>query len=272
MSNTAVLDPGSAAAKVPAGRAEAVANRFISVAFVTVREVLRFAQFLVFLLYLVVGVLGFWLWGLAFVIGSFRLLLKLTRQLLLLISALHPPPTGWTGGGVAERTRAELQRLWNQRLLLYADIALPVGRQLVALNHSARRFWHLPLLHKLSAVVIAGSFVVLPMAYVIPRPHTVQIVDRNSLSHTDGELRYLIHAIDLYDPLKTREYENEYAAYLGKFNPQGLKASLVEGHFYRLWVVGVRWNYLPVTVYPNIISAEEIDKNGNEIDRHVAPE
>jgi len=272
MSNTAVLDPGSAAAKVPAGRAKAVANRFISVASVTVREVLRFAQFLVFLLYLVVGVLGFWLWGLAFVIGSFRLLLKLTRQLLLLISALHPPPTGWTGGGVAERTRAELQRLWNQRLLLYADIARPVGRQLVAWNHSARRFWHLPLLHKLSAVVIAGFFVVLPMIYIIPRPHTVQIVDRNSLSHTDGELRYLIHAIDLYDPLKTREYENEYAAYLGKFDPQGLKASLVEGHFYRLWVVGVRWNYLPVTVYPNIIFAEEVDKNGNEIDRHVAPE
>lgn len=272
MSSTDILDPGSAAAKVPAGRAEAVANRFMSAATVTAREALRFMQFLVFLAYLVVGILGFWLWMLAFIIGTFRLLLKLTRQLLLLLSALQPPPTGWTGGGVAERTRAELQRLWNQRLLLYADIARPIGRQLVALNHSARRFWHLPLFHKLSAVILAGSFVVLPMVYVIPRPNTVQIVDRNSLSHTDGELRYLIHATDLDDPLKTREYENEYAAYLGKFNPQGLKASLVEGHFYRLWVVGVRWNYLPLTLYPNIIFAKEIDKNGNEIDRHVAPE
>lgn len=272
MSSTDILDPGSAAAKVPAGRAEAVANRFMSAATVTAREALRFMQFLVFLAYLVVGILGFWLWMLAFIIGTFRLLLKLTRQLLLLLSALQPPPTGWTGGGVAERTRAELQRLWNQRLLLYADIARPIGRQLVALNHSARRFWHLPLFHKLSAVIIAGSFVVLPMVYVIPRPNTVQIVDRNSLSHTDGELRYLIHATDLDDPLNTREYENEYAAYLGKFNPQGLKASLVEGHFYRLWVVGVRWNYLPLTLYPNIIFAKEIDKNGNEIDRHVAPE
>lgn len=265
MSSADFLDPRQVTAELPARRAESVANRLVSALTVALREFLRFAQFAVFLIYLAVSVIGFWVWVLSLLIGALRLLLKLTRHLLLLISALHPPPAGWTGGGFVERLRAELQRLWNQRLLLYADLARPVGRQIVAWSHSVRRFWHLPLFHKLAAAVASFGFVFLPLAFVVPRPHEVQITDRNSFSHADGSLRYLIHAVDLSDPSKTREYENEYAFYLGKINPQGLKASLREGHFYRLWVVGIRWNYLP-PMYPNIISAVEIDKDGSEID------
>jgi hypothetical protein len=265
MSSADFLDPRQVTAELPARRAESVANRLVSALAVALKEFLRFAQFAVFLIYLAVSVIGFWVWVFSLLIGTLRLLLKLTRNVLLLISALQPPPAGWTGDGLVERLRAELQRLWNQRLLLYADLARPVGRQIVAWSHSARRFWHLPLFHKLAAAVASLGFVFLPLAFVVPRPHEVQITDRNSFSHADGPLRYLIHAVDLSDPSKTREYENEYAFYLGKINPQGLKASLREGHFYRLWVVGIRWNYLP-TMYPNIISAVEIDKDGSEIE------
>jgi len=265
MSSADFLDPRQVTAELPARRAESVANRLVSALAVALKELLRFAQFAVFLIYLAVSVIGFWVWVFSLLIGTLRLLLKLTRNVLLLISALQPPPAGWTGDGLVERLRAELQRLWNQRLLLYADLARPVGRQIVAWSHSARRFWHLPLFHKLAAAVASLGFVFLPLAFVVPRPHEVQITDRNSFSHADGPLRYLIHAVDLSDPSKTREYENEYAFYLVKLNPQGLKASLREGHFYRLWVVGIRWNYLP-TMYPNIISAVEIDKDGSEIE------
>lgn len=253
---------------IPAGRAESVVARLSVAAVVAAREFLRFAQFAIFLVYLVVSVIGFWVWLLALTIGTLRLLLKFARHLLLLIAVLHPPPGGWTEGGLTDRLRAEIRRLWNQRFLLYSDVARPVARQLVAWTHSARRFWHLPLFHKMAAVVVAAAFVLLPLAYFVPRPHEVQIVDRNSFSHTDGQLRYLIHAVDIDDPSTTREYENEYAFYLGKLNPQGLKAQLREGHYYRLWVVGVRWNYLPATLYPNIVKATEIDRHGTRV---VAP-
>ena len=272
MNSAEFVDPGPAGAEFPGGRAESVANRLVAVLIGALREFLRFVQFAIFLIYLVFSVIGFWVWVLSLVIGVVRLVLKLTRHLLLLLSALHPPPAGWTGGGMVERVRAELLRLWNQRFLLYADIARPVGRQLVAWSHSARRFWHLPLFHKLAAAVTALGLVVLPLVFIVPRPHEVQITDKNSFSHADGPLRYLIHAIDLSDPSKTREYENEYAFYLGKINPQGLKATLHEGHFYRLWVVGVRWNYLPMTMYPNIVSAVEINKDGSRVETpHLVP-
>jgi hypothetical protein len=79
-------------------------------------------------------------------------------------------------------------------------------------------------------------------------------------------VRYLIHAVDIDDPSHTREYQNEVAWWLGKINPQGLKAQLVPGRFYKLEVVGIRWYFLP-TLYPNIISAEETDANGVVLDR-----
>lgn len=272
MNSADLIGSGPGVAEIPGSRAESVANRLVAALIAALREFLRFVQFAIFLIYLVFSVIGFWVWVLSLVIGAVRLLLKLTRHLLLLLSALHPPPAGWTGGGMVERMRAESERLWNQRFLLYADLARPVGRQLVAWSHSARRFWHLPLFHKLAAAVTSLGFVFLPLAFVVPRPHEVQITDKNSFSHADGSLKYLIHAIDLSDPSKTREYENEYAFYLGKINPQGLKASLHEGHFYRLWVVGVRWNYLPMTMYPNIVSAIEINKDGSRVETpHLAP-
>ncbi|MEY4094015.1 MAG: hypothetical protein RLZZ53_1214 [Acidobacteriota bacterium] len=273
MNSVHSLDSSTVVPDMGHDRAKSVANRLVAPLLVALREFLRFAQFAIFIVYLFVSVIGFWVWILAFLIGALRLLLKLTRHLLLLISALHPPPTGWTrGGSLAERLRAEVQRLWNQRLLLYADLARPVGRQLVAWSHSARRFWHLPLFHKLVAAVVSLGFVFLPLAFLVPRPHEVQITDRNSFSHADGSLRYLIHAVDLRDPSRTREYENEYAFYLGKINPQGLKAALHEGHFYRLWVVGIRWNYLPKTTYPNIVSVVEINKDGSAVETaHLGP-
>jgi hypothetical protein len=76
---------------------------------------------------------------------------------------------------------------------------------------------------------------------------------------------YLIHAIDLDDPSQTREYMNENAWWVGKINPQGLKARLVPGRYYKMWVIGLRWWFAP-TLYPNIVSVTETDAKGNALE------
>lgn len=266
MSATDSLVTPQAATGQTVSRAESVANGLMLAASVAIRECLRFIQFGMFLVYLVISVVGFWVWVLALSIGTVRLLLKLARRLLLSLSLLNPPPRGWTEGSMAARLRAELRRLWDDRFLLYADVARPVGRQLVSYWNSARNFWHLPLFHKLVALFATMGLVLIPLLYVVPRPHYVQIMDRNALWGGDGELKNLIHAVDLADTSVTREYENEYAFYLGKINPQGLKAGLQQGRFYRLMVVGLRWNWLPKSYYPNIISAKEVNIDGTEVE------
>ena len=225
-------------------------------------EAWAFLRFFVFLFYLLLVIVGFWFGLVATGIGVLRMALRAVRVVLLLLSGGHPPPSG---GRAPAAAKQELQRLWATRMLLYADIAVPVARDLVAIKTSLRRFWYWGISRKLATIVMALSFVGLPLLFVIPRPHEVQITDDNAISHTDGALRYLIHGLDLDNPTVNREYENEYALFLGKINPQGLKAQLQPGRFYRLWIVGIRWNYFPATMYPNILWATEIDMNRSAV-------
>jgi hypothetical protein len=116
--------------------------------------------------------------------------------------------------------------------------------------------------------VVTGWLVVVPGLYIVPRAHDVQITDDNAVEYDKktNTTTYLVHALDLHTDNKTREYLNEDAWYLGKINSQGLKSQLQIGRTYRLRVVGIRWYYMP-TLYPNIISATEIDADGNAVER-----
>jgi hypothetical protein len=135
----------------------------------------------------------------------------------------------------------------------------------VIASRAARRFFHWTATRKTLALVATTAFVVVPLLYVVPRPQYVQIVDNDVLDYRSADqVRYLIHAVDLFDTDQTREYRNEPAWYLGKINEQGLKNQLQPGRFYRLWLVGIRWYYLP-TLFPNVIAATETDKEGNTL-------
>ena len=91
-------------------------------------------------------------------------------------------------------------------------------------------------------------------------------MDNNAVHYTEdgSQVFYVVHAVDLDNPGHTREYVNENAWWLGKINPQGLKNRLQKGRNFRLWVVGIRWFYKP-TLFPNIIGATEIDKQGDPV-------
>jgi hypothetical protein len=242
-----------------------LADGVIAAGWAAVREVWAFVRFLLFLLYLVLGVAGFWIAIIASLLGAFRIALRVVRLVVLYLSGGHPPPRGGQAATMSGAARQELERFWDQRLLVYADVARPLARHIVIARAAGRRFVHWGIGRKIATVMIIGLFVGVPLLYIIPRPHEVQITDDNSLSHADGSLRYLIHALDLDDPTKHYEYENEYALHLGKINPQGLKAQLQPGRYYRLWIVGIRWNYFPATLFPNVLWATEIDANRNAV-------
>ena len=223
-------------------------------------DMIGFFRFLLFLIYLAVSVVGFWLGLIAALLGFARLLVRFIKAVLLYGSGGHPPPVGGHRESIGSSVKEEIARLWDTRLLLYADVTRPLARHLVAVRFSLRRFWHWTLMRKLSTVLMSALLVGVPLVFIVPRPHEVQITDDNALAHSDGNVRYLVHALDLDQPARHREYENEYAPYLGKFNPQGIKSQLQIGKCYRLWIVGIRWYYFPRSLFPNIIWAQEIDR------------
>jgi hypothetical protein len=263
--NTHAAAVPSLAVDQRAADAVRVADAMVYAGQMALREIWDFVRFLLFLLYLVLGAAGFWIAVIASVVGVFRITLRVLRLIVLWLSGGHPPPTGGQAPTMEGAAKQELERLWDQRLLLYADVARPVARHILIAKSAGRRFLHWGIGRKVAALLIIVLLVGVPLVYLIPRPHEVQITDDNALSHTDGSVRYLIHALDLDDPTRYREYENEYAVHLLKINPQGLKSQLQPGRYYRLWVVGLRWNYFPATLFPNVLWATEIDANRDPV-------
>jgi hypothetical protein len=229
------------------------------------------ARFLLFLLYLVLVVISFWLWA----ISALFLLARL---------ALHGAMTTllWASGGLApvagrqptlEDAAREVKLWWYRRHGTYSLFVHPIASHYVVVQRASRRFWHWSALRQMLAVAAALVFIVLPGLYIVPRPHYVQITDDNVIDHHQGQVRYLIHGVDLFEPGQTREYMNERAPWLGKINPQGVKSEIQPGRFYRLWVIGIRWYWLP-TLYPNIIGVTEVDAQGETLEtpsHFVAP-
>jgi len=217
-------------------------------------------RFVLFLGYLAVAAVGFWLWIIASALNGVRLL---SAGLALFLSWLAGGGVVRTWGTVPEST----QRVWSRRTRFYRELARPIARAIVTSRRTAVQFWHWGGAHKLAAIIATLLFIFLPAAYVVPRPLTVQILDDNVIQHLstpEGSIRYLIHAASLKDPSKRYEFENERAVHLGKIDPQGLKNFLIAGRYYRVWVVGFRWPWLP-TLFPNLIHATEVDQNGERI-------
>jgi hypothetical protein len=268
MDSQAVHPDGTRALTVEerAERAVKAADEVVAGAEEVGRSLFWYFQFLFFLLYLMLAVVGFWLGMLAAVIGVARLVLRFVKGVTLFLAGGHPPPPGGRAEEAVAAMRQEARRLWNTRTLLYADVTRPAARHYVSSQVALRRFWYWGVARKFSTLLVIPLLVLLPLAYIIPRPNEVMITDDNALSHADDDqVRYLIHAIDLSDPTDFLEYENELAWYLGKLDTQGLKSKLLPGRFYRVWVVGLRWYYFPRTAFPNILWVTEIDKDGNEM-------
>jgi len=228
-------------------------------------RVFRALRFLFFPLFLLLAVVGFWLWVLAAALGAVRLAVGTVATLLMWLAGGAPRAPGVTLG---QALRGGTRRAWARRSVWYYEAARPLARGWLAVRGTTVRFWRWHPVMKLAALAATVLFVGLPAIYLVPRPHYVQILDNNSFSNPGGaegrDVHYLVHAADLFRPGKYREYENERAPYLGKIDPQGLKARLVPGRYYRLWVVGIRWYWLP-TLFPNIIRATEVDAQGHTL-------
>jgi hypothetical protein len=242
-------------------RAEARVDAFLHFWYRLLYDLWSVARLFVFILYLALAVLSFWVWFVSMVFVMARLLLHAVMTLLLTLSGGLPgreAPGDMTGVG------AEISHWWRTRGR-YALFVYPLASHYVIAKRATRRFLHWNAPRKALAVLVTATLVIIPGLYVIPRPQYVQIVDNDVLDRNREKIRYLIHAVDLYNTGKTREYENEPVWWLGKLNEQGLKNQLQPGRFYRVWIVGVRWWYFP-TLFPNVISATETDREGNELD------
>jgi len=234
-------------------------------------QFLLFLRFMLFVLYLFIAVISFWLWMISAFFGVLRFALRFVMVPLLWASGGWAPRSGPPAANLNEAIERDLKYLWHQRLVAYEAIARPLARHLVRAKHATRNFWHWHTLHKASAVIFAAAFIGAPMSYFVPRPEYIQVTDDNATFYDPSTktTTYLVHAVDMYDPDRTHEYENEDMWWLGKINSQGLKSKLQPGHYYKVWVVGIRWYFKP-TLFPNLISAQEVDATGAAL-QHPSP-
>lgn len=228
-------------------------------------DIWLFVRFVFFVVFLLLATVAFWLSMLSVLVSLVRLVFSVVMWVFLWLAGGTPPRPGPPVGAMTA-LRLDLKRRWDERNREYEAITRPLARQLVRARQIGRTFWYWSWFFKGVAAAVLGVTVLIPALYIVPRPHDVQITDDNAVDYDkkNNKTTYLVHALDMHTPGKTREYLNEDAWYLGKINSQGLKSKLQIGHTYRLWVVGIRWYYMP-TMYPNIISATEIDEQFNAV-------
>jgi len=226
----------------------------------------KFFRFLPFALYLVAAILSFWLWMLWLVVGLLRFVVRgLLVTLLWLAGGIAPRP-GPRGQALLAAIRRDLRYIWIDRIVALDALTRSIRSHAASTRHAVRTFmwWSIP--RKGLALVFFVVFIGVPGLYVVPRPNLVQVVDNNAIQYSNAgrRVRYVIHAVDLRNPRQTQEYVNERVWWLGKIDPQGIKSVLQPGRYYRFWVVGIRWYYLP-TLFPNIVGAQEVDPRGRTI-------
>jgi hypothetical protein len=223
-------------------------------------------QFVLFFVFLLTAILRFWLFTVTLVLHLLRVVIYVLTLPLGTVSGANPPRS------VHKKRHASSYGIGAN---LHYELVKPLAHLWAEFADAVRSFWHYSVPRKTLVVVMGFFLVFVPASYLIPRPHTVQILDNNVLNNNSNgasanSAAYLIHAIDIDDPSHTREYINENAWWLGKVNSQGLKARMVPGRYFRVLVVGLRWWFAP-TLYPNIISVTEIDGEGNALANNSTP-
>jgi hypothetical protein len=219
-------------------------------------------QFVLFLLFTLTAILRFWLLCATLVLHLIRVALHLLTIPLRTAAGASPKRQ--------DHKKAYFFDVGNLAPTLYFELVKPFQHFWLETTDGIKSFWHYTFARKTLVVTLSFLLVIVPGSYLVPRTHTVQILDNNVLNNQSSKLDstsvgYLIHAIDLDDPSHTREYSNEDAWWLGKVNSQGIKASLVPGRYYKIRIVGLRWWYAP-TLYPNIISVVETDAKGDVLE------
>lgn len=249
-----------------ADRAIAFVNRVTDHARRAARDVWHVLRFVFFIVYIIIGIIATWIWLIEALIGAIRMALRALMIVLLWLSGGIAPRPGPPPRSIAEAIRRDLRYFWAGRVRAYDRFARIAAGHIVGAHRATRTFWHWHVVRKAFALAVAAVFIGVPLLYVIPRPNYVQITDDNAIHHeNDGtKVMYLVHAVDLFDKSEPREYINEDVVYLGKVDSQGLKSQLVNGRYYKLWVIGIRWWKYP-RLFPNIITATEVDAQGNVI-------
>lgn len=239
-------------------RAEAEVDSAISRAKYLSVAVFDAFQFILFLVFTLTAILRFWLLCVTLLLHLLRVALHLLTIPLRTAAGASPKRRG--------HPKPPLLEVGNLGSTLHFELVKPLQHFWLEVTDGVRSFLFYTFARKTLVVMLTFLLVIVPGSYLVPRTHTVQILDNNVLNNQSSKLDttsvgYLIHAIDLDDPTHTREYSNEDAWWLGKVNSQGLKANLVPGRYYKMRIVGLRWWYAP-TLYPNIISVVETDAKG----------
>lgn len=265
-SDASTSSPLPSREEVAADRALAFVQRLGDGAARAARDTWHVLRFVIFVLYMVLAIVSIWIWLIEAVIGAIRMAVRAVMIVLLWLSGGIAPRPGAPPASIAESIRRDLRYFWAGRIRAYDRVARNAAGHIVNAQRATRTFWHWPIGRQVFSLGVALIFIGVPLLYVIPRPHYVQVTDDNAIHHSeDGKkVIYLVHAVDLFDRDKTREYMNEDAVYLGKVDSQGLKSKIVPGRYYRLWVVGIRWWKYP-RLFPNIIQATEVDAEGNTV-------
>jgi hypothetical protein len=238
-------------------------SRYIEV---IVRSLWAVISFVLFIAYFATAILRFWLWLFCVFFALLATGVQVATIPLSVLSGARPfrltvKPASSTAVSIVPLKSAPVKTPEK------GDLFWPLRRLYQPVPEALQSFWHYNVERKVIALLMSMALVVLPGMFIVPRPHSVQILDNNSLNYADSKIGqsnagYVVHGIDLDDPETTHEYINENVWWLAKLNSQGLKANLRPGRYYRLWVVGIRW-WLSPALYPNIISATELDSKGN---------
>lgn len=230
----------------------------IKAPFIVGFDIIETFRLLLFLVYIITGVLRFWIWVLEKILGLFRLLIRILTVPLGVVSGVH-----YSSAYIDNKNVAAVKKIWVDIYSnILAEIAIILRSMVITAWVSWAIFWRVSVSRKIILLISSFTLVVLPLGFIVPRPEFVQIVDKNSIADEvgkEGKESYVILGTGFESPNDYRQYVNKDAWWLLKFNSQKVKTILEPGKSYQIWVTGYRIT-VPVEWYPNIIYAIECDE------------
>lgn len=215
----------------------------------------RVLAILFFMFYVITCILRFWMWTITTILNLMRVLMRVVTTPLRRMAGIQ---------GHFKEDIASSALSTSMISELRFELLVPFLRLIAYAGGILKTFWTIDVPRKIIAIILNICFIVGPALWVIPRSFFIEVVDPNALVPAQSGKGYLILARDPHFPKIKFEFENENVLYLGKLNSPGLKAKFVTGKFYKIKVIGVRW-YWPIPLYPNIITAEEVNADGQPI-------